>query len=149
MDNLPELRDIHIPEGVSVFPPAYGWWLILLILLLIVFLFKLFKEYRYRSKKRYALRLLNNIREDNAIDNAKEMSEILRRICVLKYPQATVIFGQKWVDFLKAHTSQNLDAKTSSLLINAPYIPSSTTKYNMDDAETLRRFCEQWIGENL
>ena len=27
--NLPELRDIHLPEGVSAFPPAYGWWVIL------------------------------------------------------------------------------------------------------------------------
>lgn len=29
MDNLPELRDIHIPDGVSAFPPAYGWWVVL------------------------------------------------------------------------------------------------------------------------
>lgn len=28
MDNLPELRDIHVPDGVSAFPPAYGWWVV-------------------------------------------------------------------------------------------------------------------------
>ena len=27
-DNLPELRDIHLPDGVSAFPLAYGWWVI-------------------------------------------------------------------------------------------------------------------------
>ena len=28
-DNLPELRDIHLPESIPAFPPAYGWWVIL------------------------------------------------------------------------------------------------------------------------
>jgi len=149
MDNLPELRDIHIPDGVSVFPPAYGWWLMLLALLFMVFLYHSLKIYRYRSKKLYALRLLNNIRHDNVVKNAKDMSELLRRICVLKYPQASTIFGQKWIDFLNAHNSQSLDAKTSVLLMNAPYMPDSVLQYDMEDIESLRRFCQQWIGENL
>ena len=149
MDNLPNLRDIHIPDGVSAFPPAYGWWVMLLALLLMGGVYQFIKIYRHRSKKLYALRLLNNIRYDNVVENAKAMSELLRRICVLKYPQASTIFGQKWIDFLNAHNSKTLDAKTSDLLVDAPYMPFSTTKYNMDDAESLRRFCQQWIGENL
>lgn len=149
MDNLPELRDIHIPDGVSVFPPAYGWWVMLFALLFMAFLYQFIKIYRYRSKKLYALRLLNNIRHDNVVENAKEMSELLRRICVLKYPQAATVFGQKWIDFLNAHNSKTLDAKTSALLVEAPYMPLSTVKYDMEDAESLRRFCQQWIGENL
>lgn len=149
MDNLPNLRDIHIPDGVSAFPPAYGWWVMLLALLLMGGVYQFIKIYRHRSKKLYALRLLNNIRYDNVVENAKAMSELLRRICVLKYPQASTIFGQKWIDFLNAHNSKTLDAKTSDLLVDAPYMPLSTTKYNMDDAESLRRFCQQWIGENL
>ena len=48
--NLPELRDIHLPEGVSAFPPAYGWWVILGGILLLLLLTELFL-----SKKRYAL----------------------------------------------------------------------------------------------
>ena len=121
----------------------------LLVLLFMAFLYQFTKIYRHRSKKLYALRLLNNIRYDNVVENAKEMSELLRRICVLKYPQASTIFGQKWIDFLNAHNSKTLDAKTSALLFEAPYMPLSTVKYNMEDAESLRRFCQQWIGENL
>ena len=59
MDNLPELRDIHLPDGVSAFPPAYGWWLILAAIILAVVLFEVFKILRQKSKKRYALLLLS------------------------------------------------------------------------------------------
>ncbi len=149
MDNLPDLRDIHIPDGVSIFPPAYGWWLMLLALLILALSYNFFKQYRYRSQKLYALRLLNNIRQDSVIDTAKEISELLRRICIAKYPQAVVLFGRKWIDFLNAHCSKTLDAKTADLLVNAPYIPTSNSTYNQEDAEALRHFCQLWIGENL
>ena len=56
--NLPELRDIHLPEGVSAFPPAYGWWVILGGILLLLLLTELFLIVRRKSKKRYALYLL-------------------------------------------------------------------------------------------
>ena len=37
MDNLPELRDIHLPStDISVFPLAYGWWLVLATIVAIV-----------------------------------------------------------------------------------------------------------------
>ena len=149
MDNLPDLRDIHIPDGVSIFPPAYGWWLMLLFILFLAFSYHFYKKYKHHSKKLYALRLLNNIREDNAINNAKAMSELLRRICVAKYPQAVVFFGRQWIDFLNAHSSKTLDAKTADLLIDAPYMPSSSNLYNIEDAELLRNFCQYWIGEKL
>ena len=59
--NLPELRDIHLPDGVSLFPPAYGWWVILGSVLLLLALIELFLILRRKSKKRYALYLLQHI----------------------------------------------------------------------------------------
>ena len=48
MDNLPNLRDIHIPDGVSAFPPAYGWWVMLLALLLMGGVYQFIKIYSIR-----------------------------------------------------------------------------------------------------
>ena len=41
-NNLPELRDIHLPDGVSAFPPAYGWWIMLLSILAVIAMAYLF-----------------------------------------------------------------------------------------------------------
>lgn len=149
MDNLPELRDIHVPDGVSMFPPAYGWWVILGIAVAGIILVELFVIIRRKSKKLYALRLLKNININNNILSAVQMSEILRRICVYKYKEAITLFGQDWISFLNEHAKQKISGKTAQLLLDAPYMALETQTYNQEDVNNLRDFCEKWIGENL
>ncbi len=148
-DNLPELRDIHLPDGVSIFPLAYGWWLILLALLAIVSLYYIVRLLYIKSKKRYALRLLASASEQKSLNSAASMSEILRRICIYKYPQAIVLIGQQWVDFLNDHSKSKLDKKTAELLIEAPYLPEKSNRFSDEDMMSLYIFCRNWIGENL
>ncbi|MBE6443895.1 MAG: DUF4381 domain-containing protein [Alphaproteobacteria bacterium] len=148
-DNLPELRDIHLPDGVSIFPLAYGWWLILLTLLAIVSLYYIVRLLYIKSKKRYALRLLASASEQKSLNSAASMSEILRRICIYKYPQAIVLIGQQWVDFLNDHSKSKLDKKTAELLIEAPYLPEKSNRFSDEDMMSLYIFCRNWIGENL
>lgn len=149
MDNLPELRDIHIPEGVSAFPPAYGWWVLLLSILAVYLLVRLFALLRRKSKKRYALRLLKDILSDSPVAAAAQMSEVLRRICVYKYPEAAASSGKAWLDFLNLHSKKKLGGKAAELLLNAPYIPQTTQTYGKPEADELKAFCQTWIGENL
>lgn len=148
-DNLPELRDIHLPDGVSAFPLADGWWLTLAGIVLLFLLTQFILYLRRYSKARYALKLLREISDENVVDAAKQMSEILRRICVFKYKEAAVLLGPDWVAFLNQKTKTPLNGKTAELLINAPYIPQQSTVYNLQNLEELRRFCQKWIGENL
>ncbi len=149
MDNLPELRDIHIPRDVSVFPLAYGWWVILAIIIVLPLIIKLWQILRKRSKKLYALRLLNNLSDTDVIVSAIKISEILRRICIYKYPEAVNIFSVKWLDFLNNHAVHKISGKSAELLINAPYIDKKSVNYNTKDLHKLVEFCKKWIGENL
>ena len=96
-DNLPELRDIHLPDGVSAWPLGYGWWVILLLLIGVVVLYYLFKLWRLKSQKLYAVKLLNSTDDKNVVNSAAAISEILRRICVYKYPQAAALKSQDWI----------------------------------------------------
>lgn len=148
-DNLPELRDIHLPVGdISFFPLAYGWWIILAVLVIFILGFWLVRVLLRKSKKRYALRLLAG-ESHPSLSSAVKMSEILRRICVYKYKDAAALFGQDWINFLNQHCKNKISGKTASLLLDAPYISADSMVYDKNDIADLYNFCESWIGENL
>ncbi len=148
-DNLPELRDIHLPDGVSAFPIANGWWLLLAGIVLLFLSVQFVLYLRRYSKARYALKLLQEISAENVVLAAKEMSEILRRICVFKYKEAAAMLGTDWIAFLNQKSKTPLNETSAELLINAPYIPQESRTYTVQDLENLRLFCQKWIGENL
>lgn len=148
-NNLPELRDIHLPEGVAVWPPAYGWWVILAVIAGLFILIETVLYLRRKSKKRYALRLIANIQYQNSIESAAEISAILRRICVYKYKEAITLTGRQWIDFLNRHSKAKIGGKAEQLLLDAPYISKETKTYTQDDFEKLSKFAAAWIGENL
>ena len=148
-DNLPELRDIHLPEGVSIWPLAYGWWLIPIVLCGAWGLMHLIRFLRLKSKKIYAQKLLKDVSLTSHQAAAAKMSEILRRICVLKYPEALCLSGEDWVKFLASHTKENLSKNIAELLKNAPYMPQGSLEKAEDDVKALQEFCKRWIGENL
>jgi hypothetical protein len=150
MDNLPELRDIHLPtEEISIFPLAYGWWIILLAILLLFAFIKLVILIRRNSKKIYAKYLLEKKASGNGINDAVNMSEILRRICLNRYPEAVSFVGDKWIDFINSKAKNKLSEKSARLLKDAPYIPTDTKTYTESDVIELRKFCFDWIGDNL
>lgn len=147
MDNLPMLRDIHLPPEVSAFPPGYGWGVMAAVVVLSFLAVRLYKYLRLKSRKYYALKLLKDAQNNNLTD-ARRISELLRRICLLKYPEAATLFGQKWVDFLNQHSRKPLSQNAVPLLVYAPYIPHDK-QYAAQDYQALRKFVAAWIGENL
>ena len=149
MDNLPELRDIHLPDGVSAFPPAYGWWILLFAVILIPFIVVLLRSIRLKSRKLYALSLIKKINNSSVVSSAVKISELLKRICVYKYPDAVNMFGKQWIEFLNSHTKQRVSAKAEELLINAPYISENSQKYEENQLTELKDYAKKWIGENL
>lgn len=148
-DNLPELRDIHIPQDISNFPLGYGWLVLLGILLGSFILYKITRLAVVKSRKIYTLRLVKNIPLANVQKSASKISEILRRVCVYKYPEATVLSGNDWIDFVNSKSKTKLNDKIAGLLVNAPYMPKNSTTYSIDDLAKLKIFCSKWIGENL
>ena len=147
-NNLPDLRDIHLPaEAVSFWPLAYGCWVVLFSVFLLLAGFFFVRFLLRKSKKRYALRLISSLSSDNR-DNVVKMSELLRRICIYKYPRAATLFGQEWVAFLNNHSSKKLSVASSQLLLNAPYC-GPTASFAPQEVKNLRNFCVSWIGENL
>ena len=149
MDNLPELRDIHLPpEGVSFWPPAVGWWVIAVTLISAVILFYVARWLWRTSTLIYARRLLKPLRNSSRLADVVRMSEILRRICVRKYPQAVSLFGDDWIDFLNARAKSKISGTYAELLKNAPFRKKEET-VEIEKANVLWHFCNDWIGDNL
>lgn len=149
MDNLPQLRDIHLPPEVSAFPPGYGWLVIAAVLMSAFLFYRLFKLWRQKSKKFYALRLLDKSKSCS-VKSAREISRLLRRICLYKYPAAASLTGQSWLEFLNARSRIKLSGMAAEILIFAPYVPDQKTlKLSCADFQKLWVFTRQWIGENL
>lgn len=147
MNNLPLLKDIHLPEESFLFPLGYGWWLFFALPILAYAFYKTFKYFQIKSKKFYALLLLKNAETDN-LESAIVISEVLRRICLFKYKEAVSLFGEKWVEFLNCHSKQKLNKKAKELLVYAPYMKKHKV-YDTKDYQNLRNYAKKWIGENL
>lgn len=149
MDNLPEIRDIHIPEGVSLFPIAYGWWVILATLIGAIVLVKLILLAIRTSKRLYALKQLKNINTENPVIAAIKFSELLRRVCHFKFKEASALYGKDWIEFLNNRTPHKISDESAKLLINAPFMNIEDKLYSQKTAEELKTFCKYWIGANL
>lgn len=74
--NTLELKDIHVPEQITNFPIAYGWWILaaLLILTIVITIVKIKKSAKRKKVKKQALAQLKN----NSGINNNELISLLK-----------------------------------------------------------------------
>lgn len=155
-----QLRDIHLPDAISWWPPAPGWWGLLLLVILIVLLLRTYWEMKQRRAARVnALKSLEQLTETFAQDQNQHnlvsaLSVLLRRICLSYYPrkQVAALNGEAWLSFLdthlggeKIHSGKDKDLEPFSKgpgrsLITAPYQATINI-----DAQALLKLCGDWI----
>jgi hypothetical protein len=150
-DSLP-LRDIHLPEAVSWWPPAIGWWILLILgLLLIVALAigirKLLQPKMNKSAKAeigYVLHAYNEHKNDLLL--LQQLSSALRRIGIsyLTREEYAGLVGQAWYQHINELVPEKpFSEPVISLLINAPY-----QKQPEIDAQLLQQVINQardWV----
>ena len=149
MDNLPELRDIHLPDSIPFFPLAYGWWGVIVFVAGLFILYRIGVYLWRKSARIYARRVLFSLKGDTGLESAVKMSEILRRACVRKYPEAVAKTGDEWLQFLNLKSKNPLQGTAAELLKNAPFMNIKEKADYSEDMEKVWRFCYDWIGANL
>ena len=103
-----ELKDIHLPDSVSWWPPAPGYWMILGLIFFIVITYLVIKLLRNRSRiKRQALSEFYNIKKTfkSNHDERKLLSSVsvlLRRAAISSYPRTDCasLTGNDWLQWL-------------------------------------------------
>ncbi|MFQ5345841.1 MAG: DUF4381 domain-containing protein [Mariprofundus sp.] len=161
-DPLAELRDIHLPEAVSWWPPAIGWWLLLLILILLVVAAIRWKRRRKALKNRpvvysrdqiidAAMLELSQLDEaskagGSAKNLAEDLSRLLRRTALRLFgdqPDSNVagLSGEAWLQWLDEQWQEDgFSAGPGRQLILAPYRPESDI-----DIKAVISLCRNWL----
>lgn len=146
-----ELRDIHLPDSVSWWPPAIGWWLVLFAIILccvLVFWFRKRWLKKQRSAKVLAGKELNLIHEKYHQHKdqkllIEDLSILLRRVCLSVYPRenSAGLTGENWLKFLdEVMDEKRFSQGAGRSLITAPY--EKDPEINVDELFDL---CKDWI----
>lgn len=154
-DTLP-LRDIHLPDPVGWWPPAPGWWGLVLVCLLLTVAIRAWINARRKGRlKKSSLTLLQQLAEQFQRNGDEQqlivdLSVLLRRVAISVYPRRRVaaLTGSDWLRFLDDSLTQDGREKTFSegigrVLIEAPYNPNCRV-----DGVSLISLIRQWMVRN-
>jgi len=150
MEELP-LKDIHLPAAIGWWPPAPGWWLLLVLSLALPTAgYWLYRRLTRKTPLKAARKFLAELRAQNELDPAaclRELSALLRRVSISRDPRSQVahLHGDAWLQFLDQGLA---DAPFSTgpgrCLADAHYRPSAPTDL---DLNAIFAVCERWLQQ--
>lgn len=163
-DPLAQLRDIHLPDPVSAWPPAPGWWIVAFLILAALGAYIIFRviQYRRNAYRRAAINALqaawqnyaqnpsqNPATSQQAQSYLQAVNEILKRCALHAYPRVGVerMQGKKWLALLDdSFPSEELHFLQGSgqLLMHGPYQAQPPTQ----NLKALHKLCRQWIQQH-
>jgi hypothetical protein len=148
-DPLAQLRDIHLPPPVDWWPPAPGWWLLLIFGLAIVlagghFIRRHIRRNRYRKEALHELQRLTENRDGQSKgDILEQVAMLLRRIAIQACGREEVapLVGGAWLRFLdrKGGTDQ-FTKGAGKVLAEGLYRPTVEV-----DLDQLLPLVKKWI----
>lgn len=142
MNELEKLHDIHLPQAVTFWPPAIGWWILFSLAALLLIAAYLFWRYHYQPMryKRQALKTLEHIQfqHPRMTDQqyADTIARLIRQTALARHPELASLQGSQWRDFLAENIPQDIADK---LAIDR-YRPAFSI-----DRERLYLATKQWI----
>ena len=148
-DPLHELRDVHMPDPVSWWPPAFGWWMVIVVLVILVSLVLWAIAHRQRTRpRRIALAQLEQVKQQYAEHSddqwaTTEVSHLLRRYALAVFSRSHVagLSGQSWLKFLDhAGGTNQFSSGPGQSLRSGPYQSCGSVS-----AADLLPLVERWI----
>ena len=143
------LRDIHIPDAISWWPPAIGWWILaVLIPLCVYFIYKLYKRVTRKTALKAAKKHFKALRDNEQLTKQEKLvalSSLMRRIAVSLYPRTEVasLTGDDWLNFLdKSIANRGFNSDTGWLLTEGLYSQKDDSYY----IAPLFNLCEDWLN---
>ena len=142
---LDQLKDIHLPEAVSIWPFAWPWWaLIISTLALITFIVLRHKKNKWR---RQALAELKNIATNDELSCIQQCNRLLKQVALYRYGQSCAsLSGEKWLEFLDSKIKVAIFTESFNsfaFAIDQPREASTSI-----DVIQLKKAIENWIRKH-
>lgn len=107
-NSIPQLplRDVHIPEAISWWPLAIGWWITMLLIPMLLWIsFLIYKRLTRKTAIKTAKKLLAELKQDKTqtdADKLVEISALIRRVAISVAPreECASLTGQAWLEYL-------------------------------------------------
>lgn len=143
------LRDIHLPEAISWWPPALGWWLLAVLLPVGIYLiYRLVKRIIRKTAVKTAKKLLLHIKQDKQLDNKQKLNELsmlIRRVAISTSArdECAGLTGQAWLEYLdRSVKGTPFTQGVGRQLTDAPYRQNMPTAHEIGELAAL---CETWL----
>lgn len=149
---LDQLADIHLPDGVSWWPLAPGWWALLALVIIALVGFFIWRRrkaqniYRNIAQHQLAGIYADYQQTQNAAAYLQALSLLLRRTALTAYPHSfnASIKGEEWLQWLD-QVCPALPEKFSSEL-GENLLTSAYQKNPNIDVSGLQQLSAQWIN---
>ena len=145
-DPLANLKPLHNPEAIPLWPPAPGWWILLALLILAAVVYSWFRH--QRRLQRHALHELDQLQRQDltASQLANQVNQLLKRYALVCYSPNEVagLSGKNWLRFLKKSSDEHMFSRAGKLLLDTPY----QRKAKRGDERALFDFAASWIKRN-
>jgi ABC-type bacteriocin/lantibiotic exporter with double-glycine peptidase domain len=151
------IKDIHLPEAISWWPLAIGWWIVLGLLIISIVAFFLW----YRQKQQHLqthddqhsslreqvmaeLVIIQKISDDQRF--LEQLSALLKRVAITQHgKQVAGLTGKRWLRFLDKQWKLTVFSQgIGRVLGDAPY-----RKNAQPDRHVLLRISKNWLEHQM
>ncbi len=107
-DPLAQLQDIHLPDAISYWPPAWGWWLVAVVSISTISI-GIFLWRRYKVRNLYRLQAIHELEQVQEKYTAEQNAEYLQALNIILRRSAlsglgknfnTSLKGEDWLTWL-------------------------------------------------
>jgi len=161
MPGIDQLRDIRGLDPLSWWPPAFGWWLVILVALVVLLALPFLWRYALGWWRRrvsgdwrgdawrqlHALR--DRLRWGDQRTVAADLSELLRRIAIARMGRRACagLIDEEWLMWLEAHDPNGFTWRREGRILNdLPYAPPGA-RVSASSLEPLVAAAEEWTRE--
>ncbi len=141
---LEQLRDIIPPPEPGFWPPAVGWWILVILMALLPLGFRyLFNLMRERHARQHITRDISKVMTLQSEQAAIRLSILMRKVAMNRFPHSSVagLTGDDWLQFLDSSgETDQFTRGPGRLLITAPY-----ERHHVCDVDSLAQVCMKWV----